>query len=55
MIDAKKVYIEIRDETHVPEPARTASDLATTMQKPAVVLVLKPRLVHVRSWDTANP
>jgi hypothetical protein len=54
-IDAKKVYIEIRDETDVPTAARTASDLATAMQKPAVVLVLKPRVVSVRSWNTANP
>jgi hypothetical protein len=37
-IDAKKVYIEIRDETDVPAAAQTASDLATAMQKPAVVL-----------------
>jgi hypothetical protein len=54
-IDAKQVYIEIRDETDVPAAARTASDLATAMQKPAVVLVLKPRVVSVRSWNTANP
>ena len=54
-INAKKVYIEIRDETDVPATARTASDLATAMQKPAVVMVLKPRVVSVRSWNTANP
>lgn len=53
-IDAKRVYIEIRDETDVPTAAGTASDLATAMQKPAVVLVLKPRVVSVRSWNTAN-
>jgi hypothetical protein len=54
-IDAKKVYIEIRDETDVPAAARTVSVLATAMQKQAVVLVLKPRLVSVQSWNTANP
>ena len=54
-IDAKKVYIEIRDETDVQAAARTPIDLATAMQKPAVVLALKPRVVSVRSWDTANP
>ena len=54
-IDAKKVYIEIRDETDVPANARRATDLATAMQKPAVVLVLKPRVVSVRSWTAENP
>jgi hypothetical protein len=54
-IDARKVYIEIRAETDVPANARSATDLATAMQKPAVVLVLKPREVSVRSWTAANP
>lgn len=55
VIDAKTVYIEICGETDVPAAARTASELATAMQKPAVVLVLKPGSVSVRSWNTANP
>jgi hypothetical protein len=54
-VDAKKVYIEIRDENGVPAAARMASELATATQKPTVVLVLKPRVVSVRSWNTANP
>jgi hypothetical protein len=54
-IDTKKVHIEIRDETDIPATARTASDLATAMQKPAVVLALKPRVISVRRWNTANP
>jgi hypothetical protein len=54
-IDANKVYIEIRDETDVEADARTASDLAVASQKAAVLLVLKPRVVSVRSWTTANP
>ena len=54
-IDTKKVYIEIRDEIDMPATARMASDLARAMQKPVVVLVLKPRVVSVRSWNTANP
>lgn len=54
-IDAKRAFIEIHDETDVPGAARTASDLAGAMQKPAVVLVLKHRVVSVRSWNTADP
>jgi hypothetical protein len=54
-IDAKKVYIEIRDDTDDPTAATTASDLATTMQKPAIVLGLTPRAVSVRSWTIAKP
>jgi hypothetical protein len=54
-IDAKKVYIEIRDDTDDPTAAPTASDLATTMQKPAIVLGLTPRAVSVRSWTIAKP
>lgn len=54
-IDAKKVYIEVRDGNDLLAIARTASDLATAIQKPVVVLVLKPQVVSVRSWTTANP
>ena len=54
-IDANKVYIEIRDESDVSEDARTAFDLAAASQKPAVLLVLKPRLVSVKTCTTANP
>jgi len=54
-IDANKVYIEIRDETDVSADARTASDLAEASQKPAVLLVLKSRMVSVKTWTTANP
>jgi hypothetical protein len=53
-IDAKKVYIEIHDETDDPTAARTARELATAMQKPAVVLVLTPRIVTVRSWTISK-
>jgi hypothetical protein len=54
-INAKKVFIEIRTETHVSANAQRATDLATAMQKPAVVLALKPRVVSVRSWTAENP
>jgi hypothetical protein len=54
-VEANKVYIEIRDESDVWADARTAFDLAAANQKPAVLLVLKPRLVSVTTWTTANP
>ena len=56
MMEAEKVYIEIRDEANGETGAQTATALAATMQKPAVVLYLKKgRTLSVQSWASANP